>query len=132
MSEFISKSGAKVIINLAPWQDAKQLKMAIARVAAQQGIKFENLADSFFALVFQLHGAPEVDATLSKCLIRCTRNDQKITDETFNDGEARHDYHEIVKACLKENLGPLAEEIFSEFAVLFKNNQAPPKNATPK
>lgn len=115
MTEFTAPSGATIIINPAPWKDAKALKMAISREAAIRGMNFDNVDNSLFTLFFQLQGSQDVDNALAACLVRCTRNNEKITDNTFDNVEARADYHEIVKSCLKENLSPLVASLFSEF-----------------
>lgn len=115
MTEFFTKSGAKVVIALAPWVDAKKLKAAIERQAAAAGVKFDKNADAscFISAILCVDSSEEVDAALYPCLSRCTRNGQKITMQTFDDADARQDYYEIVKACLTENFRPLVESLLS-------------------
>lgn len=112
---FKTASGADVLITPAPWKDAKLLKMAIEKAAAAKGI----LGDiNVVNIILAVDSSFDVDAYLWPCLIRCTRNGQKITEETFDDVGARADYYEIVEACLKENFSPLAASLSSRFSGL--------------
>lgn len=115
MQNFTGKSGANIVINIAPWQDAKRLKMAVEIEAGKAGIKINTESDvsTLVAAILKIDGSPEVDALLWPCLARCTRNDTKILESTFDDAEARRDYYEIISACMKENFAPLAESLFS-------------------
>lgn len=117
MSEFIGNSGKKIVITLADWPDAKRLKNAIMREAAKAGLKLgDGMATdalSFIQAAMLVDSSDEVDAALQPCLARCTRGNIKITENTFNDGEARKDYYQIVTACINENCRPLAESLLS-------------------
>lgn len=115
MTEFFAPSGAKIVITLAPWKDAKALKKAIEREAGAAGSSLDLKADvlTLLTTVLKIDSSDAVDAALWPCLARCTRNDEKITENTFDDGEARKDYYEIVKACVEENLRPLGEGLFA-------------------
>jgi hypothetical protein len=115
MSEFTAKSGAKVVINVAPWADAKRLKAAIEKEASASGIKFDLKADisTIVSTMLSIDSSPVVDAALWPCLARCTRADAKITEATFDKVDAREDYYEIMNACLLENFRPLFESLLS-------------------
>lgn len=129
--EFTAPSGAKVVINLAPWKDAKALKKALEREAAAAGsIIPQNMGDAASVItLLKIDGSEAFDAALWPCLVRCTRNDVKIVEETFDTAEARKDYYDIVQHCLKENLGPLVESLFSKFAALAPKKQAQAEGA---
>lgn len=114
-------SGARVVINTAPWKDAKILKQAVQREVALSAAGFG------LETLFLVDSSEAVDIALQPCLIRCTYNDEKITDQTFDSLESRADYYDIRIACLKENLGPLWESLrlkLSELGLL--RPQAPP------
>lgn len=112
---FKTQSGVDIVINPAPWKDAKMLKMAIEKAAAAKGIPGDiNIVN----IILAVDSSEEVDAYLWPCLIRCLRDGQKITESTFDDPAARADYYEIMEACLKENFGPLVESLSSRFAGL--------------
>ena len=113
-------SGAEVTINLASWEAAKALKKAIEReIAGNGGL---NLAT-----VLMVDSSDAVDAALMTCLARCLYNKEKITSVTFDKAEARGDYYDIAIACVKENLGPLAESLLSklnEYGLMTKQAEA--------
>lgn len=115
MVEFVTKTGAKVVTNLAPWEDAKRLKAAVEKEASASGLKIDAKTDAsvFVNALLSVDGSESVDAALWPCLIRCTRNSEKITSQTFDTKEGRQDYYEIVKACMTENFGPLVEGLLS-------------------
>lgn len=116
MKEFTAPSGAKIVINLAPWKEAKLLKAAAQKAAAaKSSINLEAGADasSLISAILLIDSSPEVDAALWPCLARCTRNGEKIVESAFDDGEARKDYYNIVISCMEENFGPLAESALS-------------------
>ncbi len=111
MTDFIAPSGARIVINFAPWKNAKMLKNAIERELAR-GKGYD------LATALMVDSSEEVDAALWPCLIRCTRNDEKIVETTFDSAEARKDYYDIIEACVKENLRPLAESLISKLTAL--------------
>lgn len=119
MTKISVPSGADVEIHPSGWKAAKTLKAAIERAVALTGdfsIRTALLVDS----------SAEVDAALQLCLARCLYNGQKIIELTFDPVETRGDYYDIVEACVKENLGPLAASLrskLSEYGLL--KTQAP-------
>lgn len=135
MTEFTSKSGAKVVINMAPWADAKRLKAAIEKELSASGAKLdlEGDAASLVSAILSVDSSDAVDAALWPCLVRCTRADAKIVPATFDSPEARQDYYEILNYCLMENFRPLVEGLLnalpaSVLAVVQKAK--PPQNDT--
>ena len=114
--EFVAPSGANVTINVASWKDAKVLKKAIEReVAINGGLSLPT--------ILMVDSSDAVDAAIWPCLIRCLYNGEKITENTFDKAEARKDYYDIVVACVKENLSPLAESLLlklQEYGILAK------------
>ena len=99
-------SGATATINVAAWAAAKQLKKAIEREVATGGLNIPT--------ILLVDASDAVDAALWPCLARCLYDGQKITEQTFDKAPARADYYDIVIACVKENLGPLAESLLSK------------------
>lgn len=131
MQTFVTKTGAPVIINPAAWPEAKRLKKAIQQELAGstdvlRGFDASTDISVLGGLIMRVDGSDAVDAALWPCLARCTRNGDKITEQTFEDPAARKDYYEIVVACAKENLGPLVESLLS---VLPANILTPMKQA---
>ena len=120
MQQFKTTSGASVVINPAPWKDANAFKQVIQREFAGMGIKMDLIADTsaLLAAVMQIDSSPFVYAALFECLSRCTYNEEKITEKTFESTEARKDYYEIVAACIKENILPLFVGLYSQLVIL--------------
>lgn len=131
--EFTSSSGSKIVIDSAPWKDAKALKKAMQKEAAASGeaLKLDADVGTLLSLFLKVDGSDAVDAALWPCLIRCTRNGEKITEQTFDDPEARKDYYEIVLECAKVNLGPLAENLASKFSAALALAQKPKAENNP-
>lgn len=117
MSEFIAPSGVTVVINAAPWRDAKALKAALEKTLARD-VNLNTSMDLTLSTILSIDSSPEIDAAIWPCLARCTRNKIKITEEVFDDLKAREDYYDIAIACIKENLRPLAESLFSKLTAL--------------
>ncbi len=106
--EFTAPTGKTVIINVASWKDAKALKKAIEREVVMGG-------SLNISTVLTVDASDAVDAALWPCLARCLYDGQKIVETTFDSPDARRDYYDIVTACVKENLGPLAESLRLKF-----------------
>lgn len=125
-TEITVPSGATVVINHASWKDAKRLKQAIEReiiVGGEINLSTVLLVDSSTA----------VDEALAPCLARCLYNNEKITDQIFDDPKARGDYYDIAMACVKENLAPLGESLLSKLRLFGLVKQAKnPQNDGPK
>lgn len=107
MTDLTVPSGAAVVINAAGWKEAKQLKKAIEREIAVTG-------SISLPTVLLVDSSDAVDAALAPCLARCLYDGQKIIDQTFDNPKNRADYYDIVIACVKENLGPLADSLLSK------------------
>ena len=86
MTEKTLKSGAKLGMTLADFTDA------MALLHASQ--KSESIT------------SPEVLNALWPCLIRCVRNNQKISVDLFMDEKNREDFLEIAEEVMKFNIAP--------------------------
>lgn len=123
MSEFTAPSGKKVIINMASFMEAMELKNAIERVAAAHGDILKNLTadtdlSAFLPAVMGIDSNPDVFKNLFNCLLRCTHDGEKITAATFEPPAARGDYYPVLIACAKENLIPFFGPLLSQLARL--------------
>lgn len=107
MTDITLASGVRATINPAPWKDAKALKKAIERELALAG----GLTTS---TVLMVDSSEAVDAALWPCLARCLYDGEKITEQLFDKLKPREDYYDVVVACVKENLGPLAVSLLSK------------------
>jgi len=112
MADLSVPSGAKVVINIADWEDAFALKNAINKEISKKkfninlaGLSLDsefNIAE-FMSVALAVDSSPVVNEALKKCLIRSTYNGQKITSATFEPAECRQDYYPIVMECLMVN-----------------------------
>lgn len=130
--QFQTASGARVIINMADFEDAMNLHDSVLMEASALKLdvdfsflkSFESIKDvdvteilpvllkDVAPALMRLAASKTVKDNLFACLTRSTyqagggRVAEKITRTTFNDAGARGDYYEIVLACLKVNLSP--------------------------
>jgi hypothetical protein len=133
MAEIKGNNGATINIKVAPFKDVMALKNAIVKELASIGL---NL-DSLDLKNFNVHSDINIDAIIKplasidsselfynaimKCLVKCTYNGHKITEELFEEEEAREDYYLIIIEALKVNLSPFLKGLVSGFASLVKS-----------
>ena len=124
--EFETKSGAKIAINVAPFEAALNLWSMVQKAAASQRIGIDFLKDpqSLLTLILVVDSSEDFKAALWPCLMRCTRNNQKIDKSIFTDPEVRKEYYEILAPCVEENIRPFVESMFSEFNARLKQTAA--------
>lgn len=120
-------SGAELIVNEAPFADAKALFQAVA--SEMKGLQFDakkELDTGFMKdLLCTAIASEKIEECLKKCLIRSTYNKEKITDAIFeNNTDARKDYLTVCYEVAKENVYPFLEGPFAGFFQAFQN-QAP-------
>ena len=118
MSEFTTNNGAAVVINPAPWECAVNLKNVFMKNLAEASLSMDNFSKDADAMpliqaVMKLDSNPEFNHVIWPCLVRCTRNGEKITAQTFEDVAARADYYAIIVACVKENITPFFAGLIS-------------------
>jgi len=130
MTEFLGSTGAKVVINAAPMEDAIALKCAIHAKIAIPEIDLKSLKKGTKSIIddmdikilieaiLQVDADPEVNKCFMKCLERSTYDREKITARTFDDPENRKDYYKIITECFKVNILPFYEGLISEWSAL--------------
>lgn len=142
MTEFIAPSGAKVKIALAAWRDAVALKAAIAKEIIGSKVELDagifsgeaeiNLLD-ITKLAALVDSSEAVYNAVFACLLKSTRDGERISENTFEPENARQDYYPIVIACLKENLAPFFKSLLSELKpVLQAYNHLKAQSEAPK
>lgn len=123
MHKIDGDSGAEIVINVAPFDDAMQLKAAIGKQLSGHDIDLSKLTGQsdvkdVFPLVIKavlsLDSSEDVQEAIFKCLLRCKYNGEKITKHTFENEDARADYYTIVVECLKVNLRPFFKSHLSK------------------
>ena len=119
MAQFIAQSGAKVIINQAPFRDAMALKNAVVSELAKNKIDISSISSDMevggiLSAILSIDASEVVFDKVMTCLSRCTYNGEKIIENTFEDASARGDYYDVVLACMKENILPFFQGLLSK------------------
>ncbi len=107
----VLKSGAKLYMTLAPFQDGHNLFKAVTRELIGTSLQGEvNLA-----LTMKLLSSEEVEKVLWPCMMRATYNGQKLSPDLFEPGDVRKDFLLVVKEVLDFNLIPFFPSLDSLF-----------------
>lgn len=113
-----TETGAKVIINAAPLQDAFKLKSDIQKALLANGIKMETAMEGdVINLLMAIDSSEDVFNGLFRCLAKSSYNGVKITPEVFENEEARGDLYEVFFYCLKVNVYPFFKPLLSRFGI---------------
>lgn len=116
MREVKLPSGSILKIGVAPFADSKNLYQALLREL--RGVKIESKAEissvikDLFCSGFS---SAEVDACMKPCLARCTVDDLKIDNDTFEPVSARQDFMPVYMEVAKENVSPFLNSLYAEF-----------------
>jgi hypothetical protein len=121
MSDTIKKelpSGAELLINIAPFADAKALYQALFEEL--KGVKLDaemdigpDLIKDLFCIGFS---SKKVESALAACMKRSAYNGLKITDETWEPTEAREDYWQACIEVARANIAPFAKSLLREYS----------------
>lgn len=127
MIELKTQSGATVNINVAPFEDALTLNNLVTPYLATVGVVADANAnirmEDLMKVMVSAATDAGIQAQMMKCLARCTYNGQKITSATFEAAETRGDFYEVAMACVKENISPFVNGLFSQFSALLEAYQ---------
>ncbi len=137
MQEFnTTNTGAKVVINIAPYKKYLALKKAILEEVKRNPLglqlvqeKDENILDNKLDFskfmdflkdsIIGLDISETVTNAIFDCLINCTYNMQKITPDLFDScPEIREDEYEIKFKCIEENFRPFIKSLASQWSTL--------------
>ena len=101
-------SGAKLVVNAAPFAEAKYLWQACAKELAH--LKLSTLTEMGVDFVKNLFciatGSMRIEKALRPCLGRCLYNGTRIDDATFEKEDARQDFFPVMEEVLKANVLP--------------------------
>lgn len=112
-------SGAELKITPAPFKEAKALFQAFLDEAKNLSIAPSQVEiyKSIFCLAFS---SPRIEKAQWECLKRCTYNDLKITEDTFEPLEAREDYLKVLTEVVKVNVSPFVKGLSADFGEMFR------------
>lgn len=130
-------TGAKVIINIAPYGKFLALKKAILeeikgnplglklvkereeKNILEKQLDFTSFMDFLKNSLIGLDVSEKVESALFECLKYCTYNSQRITAELFDTiPEIREDEYEIKFKCIEENFRPFVKSLASQWSRL--------------
>ena len=136
MLEFNAENtGAKVIINPAPYKQAVALKNVILQEiiknplglklkgegtnALEKELDITDLLDYLKNTLIGVEISDSFNDAIFACLSKCTYDMHKITEQLFDDvPEAREDIYEIKFKCVEENLRPFIKSLASRWKTL--------------
>ncbi len=127
MREVDLPSGAKLKISMAPFAESKALFKAVLEEAksigidAQKDITDINMYKEIFCAGFS---SKKIDDCLKPCLGRCTYNDSKITDDTFESAGSREDYLIVCYEVAVDNISPFLKSLYAKFSQTLENLKA--------
>lgn len=112
-------SGATLVVASAPFPKSKALAQAVATELRGVSIKSSetDTGEALKDFLCTAFASPAVERALAPCLLRCTYDSQKITDETFEPDEARGDYVTVCMEVVKHNVGPFGKSLYAAWLV---------------
>ena len=117
MKEVKLQSGKVLHITMAPFADSKALYQAILEEAKGLSLdpNAEIDANLFKDLFCTALSSKKIEECLWKCMERVTYNKLKVTQDTFEDVEARGDYIEACVEVAKENVFPFMKSLYAKY-----------------
>lgn len=116
LKEVILPSGAKLKITPSPFAVAKNLYQAILKefknINLDSKTDLATLYKDLFCIGFS---SPDIEKCLGECFKRCTYNDLKIDDNTFEPLSSRDDYMNVCIEVAKENVLPFGKSLYAEY-----------------
>jgi len=115
MNEILLKSGAVLVVSMAPFSSSNKLLKVIMRELKTVDVQLENLDFSRIGsqdintlknAVCQLLASDTLEQAVFECMARCTYNGNRIVKDTFEPDDARGDYLPCAWEVIKINLRP--------------------------
>ena len=134
--EFKGQNGAKIVINIARFEESARLRNAVGKELLKQNIDINdqaslakadeelsssgsNLLMTMAKILISCDISEEFNTALFVCLKYCTYNNIQIKPDLFDDvPEAREDYFPIVFECIQENVYPFIKGLLSKLKTL--------------
>ena len=106
-------SGSTLVISLPPFAEAKELFQAILEEVKDLKLDPKTEMDiNFFKDIFCAgFSSKKIEKALNACMKRCTYNDLKMDENTFEDEKAREDYLSVVYEIIKEVISPFMKTL---------------------
>lgn len=120
------ESGAKLKITLASFAEGKALYQACLEEC--QTLKIDGASEIDFNLLKDLFclglSSKKIEAALKPCLQRALYNDRRITDDVFEEAEARADYLDVLLEVAQVNLLPFTRNLRRRYGALLSRLQS--------
>ena len=115
MIEKILPSGSKLEITIASFTEANALQKVVAKELSRLKLdpNLELNFNFFKDLICIALASDEFEKALKPCLKRCLYRELRITDQTFEEQDARQDYNMLCYEVAKENLLPFVKGLSS-------------------
>lgn len=125
--KFTLPSGAELQVTMGSFVESKNLYQAILKEAKDLKISDEMEIDSNFLkdIVCSLLSSKEIEECIETLLKRCTYDKSKITEDTFEDENARQDYYDVIRYVTEVNVYPFVKGLLQKYgAILGKLKQS--------
>lgn len=115
MNEILLKSGAVLVVNMAPFSASNKLLKVVMRELKTVDLELENLDLAKIATqdintlknaICQLLASDALEQSVFECMAKCTYNGSRVVKETFEPEDARGDYLPCAWEVIKANLRP--------------------------
>lgn len=117
-----TKSGAELVVKLAPFADSKALYQALCEEGLR--VKLDAAAEidkNFFKDVFCVAmSSPKIERALWPCMERSTYNGMKIVPDTFETASAREDFIDVCMLVTEENVRPFLKNLSALFSPILE------------
>lgn len=123
--KYILPSGAELEVTLLDFEPAFEISQAVTRFVGLLDVDLKSLEVEKWKTVSdidvnaikrplsQILSNSDLTKAANKCLVKCTYNNQRISEKTWNAPEARKDYFHAMFYALKDNIYPFFEGVFS-------------------
>jgi hypothetical protein len=115
MNEILLKSGAVLVVNMAPFSASNKLLKVVMRELKTVDLELENLDLAKIATqdintlknaICQLLASDALEQSVFECMAKCTYNGSRVVKETFEPEDSRGDYLPCAWEVIKANLRP--------------------------
>ena len=118
MKEIALPSGKILKITLSSFYTSKELYKSF--LEEMKKVKLESTTeidvDLFKNIACELLASPKFEKALWDCMKRVTIDGIKVTEDTFEDEEARGDYLSVVIEVSKANIMPFMKNLSAQFS----------------
>lgn len=122
MNEIDLESGKKLRLSLASFSLGKELYQSFSEELLKLDVKFDDEMDINFLknLILTFLSSKKIENCLWRCAEKCLYENMKVTQDLFENEEARQDYFEIMFHVAKRNLDPFVKALYAKYKDSFQ------------